>query len=88
MEKLVYGCVLILLTLMSFPSMSDAFSRRSSSSEVTQSQGVTTPVRTSTTDDGNVSAHAVPEPPILLFLSIAVGAFAFGAVIRRYRRQS
>jgi hypothetical protein len=85
MKKLVGVGVLTLLTVMSLPSTSDAFSRRSHSSEVTQ----TSPTQTGnlSTENRSTSAQAVPEPPLLLVMSIGLGAFAFVYALRRYKRR-
>lgn len=85
MKTLVYGSVLVLLALISFPTTSEAFSRRSSSSEFALTQAVTTPVNTNTS---NVSAQSVPEPPVLLLMSIGLGVFALGAAIKAFRKQA
>lgn len=85
MKTLMYSSVLILLTLLSLPTTSEAFSRRSSGSEVAPTQAVTTPLNTNTS---NVSAQSVPEPPVLLLMSIGLGVFALGAAIKAFRKQS
>ena len=85
MKTLVYGSVLVLLALLSFPTTSEAFSRRSSGSEFAPTQAVTTPVNTNTS---NVSAQSVPEPPVLLLMSIGLGVFALGAAIKAFRKQA
>jgi hypothetical protein len=86
MKTLVYGSVLVLLALLSLPTTSEAFSRRSSGSEVAPNQAVTTPVRTATTE--NVSSQSVPEPPVLLLMSIGLGVFALCSAIKAFRKQS
>jgi hypothetical protein len=83
MKTLIYGSVLVLLTLLSLPTTSEAFSRRSSGSEVAPMQAATTPVTTRTND-----AQAVPEPPVVLLMSVGVGLFALGSAIRGFRKQS
>ena len=85
MKGLSYGGVLTLLMLMFLPTTSDAFSRRSHSSEVIQSSS--TQNGNVTTENGN-SAQAVPEPPLLLVMSIGLGAFALLYAIRRHKRPS
>jgi hypothetical protein len=85
MKTLIYGSVLMLLTLFSLPTTSDAFSRRSSSSDFTPVQGTTVPVNTNTS---NASAQAVPEPPVLLLMSIGLGVFGLGYAVKGYRKQS
>ena len=77
------GFVLILLALLSLPTTSDAFSRRSSGSDFAPNQLVTTPVTTSTTD-----AQAVPEPPVLLLMTLGLGLFALGAGMKAVRKRS
>jgi hypothetical protein len=87
MKTFVYGAILVLLALISVPTTSEAFSRRSSSSEfAAPTQAVTTPTRTATTD--NVSAQSVPEPPVLMLMSIGLGLFALGSAIKAFRKQS
>jgi hypothetical protein len=83
MKTLIYGSVLVLLTLLSLPSTSDAFSRRSSGSEVAPFQATTAPTTTRTND-----AQAVPEPPVVLLMSVGLGLFALGYAIREFRKQS
>ena len=85
MKTLLYGSVLVVLTVLCGPTTSDAFSRRSHGSEVGPTQSFTT--HTSTTENGDVNAQAVPEPPVLLLMSIAVGAFVLCSAIIRYRKQ-
>ena len=87
MKPYIYASLIVLLTVMSLPATSEAFSRRSSSSEVSQSQVVTRhskPVNPSS----DVSAQAVPEPPVLLLLSIGLGVFALGYAIHAFRKQA
>ena len=81
MKILTYCSVFVLLSLLSFPITAEAFSRRSHSSEITQSQAVTAPLNTLQTQD--VSAQAVPEPPVLLLMSIGIGLLALCAGARR-----
>jgi hypothetical protein len=68
MKTFIYGLLFVFLTLLSWPTTSDAFSRRSSGSEVAPMQAATTPVTTA----NNVSAQSVPEPPVLLLMSIGL----------------
>jgi hypothetical protein len=84
MKAMVYGTLLVLLALLSLPTTSDAFSRRSSGSEVAPFQATTSPVNTTT---NNVSAQSVPEPPILLLMSIGLGVFASAYAVKRFRKQ-
>jgi hypothetical protein len=83
MKLTVYGSILVLLALLSFPSTSDAFSRRSKGSDFVPTQAVTTSAGTQ-----NVSAKSVPEPPVLLLMTIGLGVFALGSAIRAFRKQS
>ena len=82
MKTLFYGSALVLAALLSLPATSDAFSRRSSSFEIGP-QNVTAPVQATTN-----SPQSVPEPPVLLLMTIAVGVFGLGYAIRRIRKQS
>jgi PEP-CTERM motif-containing protein len=93
MKPYMYASLIVLLTVMSLPATSEAFSRRSSSSEVSQSQVVTSPHKNKPTRPGSiqssdVSAQAVPEPPVLLLLSIGLGVFTLGYAIRAFRKQA
>ena len=81
MKQLIYGSAVILAVLLSLPATSDAFSRRSSSTELGP-QSANAPLQAST------SAQAVPEPPVLLLMSIGVGVFGLGYAIRRFSKQS
>jgi hypothetical protein len=83
MKTSVYGSALVLLALLSFPTTSDAFSRRSSGPEIAPLQTTTAPVTTRTND-----AQAVPEPPVVLMMSVGLGLFALGYAIRELRKQS
>ena len=87
MKTLAYCCLFVLLTALSFPTTSEAFSRRSKGSEVAPNQSLTTPVKTATTENG-VSAQSVPEPPVLLLMSIGLGLFALGAGIKAVRKRA
>jgi hypothetical protein len=94
MKLVSYFSLVMLLMLISFPVTSDAFSRRSSHSEVTQP--VSTPLRTSQTNTSQTnmaqtnglaaSSQAVPEPPVLWLMSLGVGLLILGAMFRRLRR--
>jgi hypothetical protein len=83
MKTLGYSILFVLLTVVSLPTTSDAFSRRSKGSDFTPTQVVTTPVTTATTD-----AQSVPEPPVLLLLTVGLGVFALGAGLKAVRRRS
>jgi hypothetical protein len=83
MKTLMYGSVLVLLTLLALPTTSDAFSRRSSGPEIAPLQATTTPSTT-----GNSDAKSVPEPPVVLLMSVGVGLFALGYAISGFRKQS
>jgi hypothetical protein len=84
MKTFTYGLLFVLLTLLSWPTTTDAFSRRSSGLEVAPIHAATTPVTTT----NNVSAQSVPEPPVLLLMSIGLGVFALFSAIRTFRKQS
>lgn len=86
MKIFMYGFVLVFLALLSLPTPSDAFSRRSSNSDFAPNQFVTTPARTGSSE--NISAQSVPEPPVLLLMSIGLGVFALGSAIKAFRKQS
>ena len=87
MRQLLYGSMLVLLTLTLLPITADAFSRRSGSSEVMPTQQTTTYKKT-TSGTQDVSAQAVPEPPALLLMTIGVGIFAAYAMAKRRRKQA
>ena len=84
MKTVVYSSVLLLVGLLSLPTTSDAFSRRSSGSEVAPMQAATTPVTTT----NNVSAQSVPEPPVLLLMSIGLAVFVLASAISKFQRHS
>lgn len=86
MKRLIYGSALVLAVLLSLPATSDAWSRRSGSTELGP-QSVTAPVQ-NTTLQNTTSAQAVPEPPVLLLMSIGVGVFGLGYAIQSFRKQS
>ncbi|HKT36145.1 MAG TPA: PEP-CTERM sorting domain-containing protein [Nitrospira sp.] len=88
MKVLIYGSLFALLTFLNLPTAADAFSRRSNHSEVTQSQTVTAPLKSATIGSNDVSAMAVPEPPVLMLMSIGIGLFALGLAIKFLRKQS
>jgi hypothetical protein len=87
MKTLIRSSLFFVLTVLTLPTTSDAFSRRSHHSEVSQNQTVTTSLKTSTTENGNVSAQAVPEPPALLLMSVGVGLFGIAYVVTRFQKQ-
>ena len=78
MRALIYSSVFLFLVLLSLPTTSEAFSRRSSGSEVAGLQATTAPVNGNT---GN--AQAVPEPPVLMLMSIGLGVFGLGFALLR-----
>jgi hypothetical protein len=84
MKTTIYSAVLLLLALLSLPTTSEAFSRRSSGSEIAQFQATTTPVNTT----NNVSAQSVPEPPVLLLMSIGLAVFVLASAIKKFQRHS
>ena len=84
MKTLAYGSVLVLLTLLFLPTTSEAWSRRSHSSEIGPLQGTTAPVNNTT----DVSAQAVPEPPVFMLMSIGLGICGLSFTLRRYRKES
>jgi hypothetical protein len=88
MKTLIYGFLLVGLTLLSLPTTADAFSRRSHGSEVTQSQAVTVPLKAGTIETRDVSPTAVPEPPVLLLMGIGLGVFASCSAIWGCLRQA
>jgi hypothetical protein len=77
-----------LLMLLSLPGVSDAFSRRTSHSEVAH----TAPLHTTTTDQSpgktssDISAQAVPEPPMLWLMTLGIGLLGIGMSLRRARQ--
>ena len=85
MKSFTYGSLLVLAILLSLPTTSEAFSRRSSGSDFVPMQGTTTPVNTNTSD---VSAQAVPEPPVVLLMSIGLGILALGYGVKGLRKRS
>ena len=85
MKPFIYGSVLVLVTFLSLPTTSDAFSRRSSGSEFSPMHATTSPANSNTSD---VSAQSVPEPPVLFLMSIGLGVFALAAGIKAFRKQS
>jgi hypothetical protein len=88
MKTLVYCFLFVLSIVLSLPTTSDAFSRRSKGPEVGPNQALTTPVRTATTENGSVSAQSVPEPPVLLLMTLGLGLFALGAGMKAVRMRS
>ena len=85
MKVLIYGSLFVFVTLLSLPATADAFSRRSHHSEIA-STAVTGPVTPGTTD--STGATAVPEPPVLMLMTLAFGLFAVGSAIVRFRQRS
>ena len=84
MKPLIYGSALVMFTLLSLPTTSDAFSRRSHSSDFGPMQTTTAPLN----NTSNTSAQSVPEPPVLMLMSIGLGVFGSSYVLRRFRKQS
>ena len=88
MRAVIYGLLLLVLASLSSPATSEAFSRRSHSSEVGPTQSFTTQKsQTSTNDQVNNSAQPVPEPPVLLLMTVGLGALGLFAAIRKFRAQ-
>jgi hypothetical protein len=85
MKATISYSVLLLVAFLSLPMSADAFSRRSHSSEVAKSQAIT-PSNNQTT--GDVSAQAVPEPPVLLLMSIGIAVFALGVSFKAFRKHA
>ncbi len=86
MKQVTYWGLFVFVTLLFLPPTADAFSRRSHHSEVMQTQSVTVPALADTIETGDASPRAVPEPPVLLLMTIGLGAFALCSVIRRSRK--
>src|SRR5687767_13017005 len=79
MRTLIYSSVLLFLVILSLPTTSEAFSRRSSSSEIGPTQATTAPLNQYT----DVSAQSVPEPPVLMLMSIGLGVFGLSFALLR-----
>jgi hypothetical protein len=86
MKFLTYCSLFVLVTLLSLPVTADAFGRRSHSSEVFPTQQTTQ--LTNTTETGNPSAQAVPEPPVYLLMSVGIGILGLYTIAKRFRRSS
>ena len=87
---LLYCNVFVLVTLIAFPITAEAFSRGADSSEVGQHQTQAHQAQTSRdgkTETQNISAVAVPEPPVLWLMGIGISLFAIFAWIKRFRGQ-
>jgi hypothetical protein len=84
MKTWIYGGLVVLVTVLSLPTTSDAFSRRSHSSEVGPTQATTAPL----TQNGDDSAQSVPEPPVLLLMSVGLGVIALAFVIKNFQKGS
>jgi hypothetical protein len=92
---LTFCNVFVLLTFISFPITAEAFSRGADSSEVGQQPAQLHKAQAhqaKTSHDGktetqNISAVAVPEPPVLWLMGIGISLFAIFALIKRFRGQ-
>lgn len=89
-----YCNVLVFVTLIAFPLTAEAFSRRADSSEVGQHQAQGHQAQAShdgrhdgKTETPTVSPQAIPEPPVLWLMGIAIGLFAIFSLIKRFRGQ-
>ena len=83
---LTYCNVFVLVTLISFPMTAAAFSRAADSSEVFQQPAqLHKAPHDGKTDTQNISAVAVPEPPVLWLMGIGISLFAIFALIKRFR---
>ena len=88
MNIFIYCFAIALFTLSSLPLTAEAFSRRSHHSDVGPSQAVTAPLNnTNQTENSNISPQAVPEPPVVLLMSIGVGLIGLYSIVKRYRRE-
>ena len=91
MKIFIYCCIFVLFTVISSPIPAEAFSNGHHHSEIMQNQQTTShgTIKTDKTDppNPNVSAQAVPEPPVLLLMSIAWGLLALYSLIKRFRGQ-
>jgi hypothetical protein len=85
MKRLLCGGMLMLIAFVSLPSTSNAFFRRSHSAEVT---GSATQNGVVSSENGNTSPQAVPEPPVLFLMTIGVSGLALLSAVRRLRRHS
>lgn len=87
MRLLSFFSLFVFLMLSSFPITADAFSRRSSHSEIAQTVPLrTTQTNASQTNTLNASPQAIPEPSVLLLMSIGFGMLAVGVIVKRFRR--
>lgn len=89
MKYLSRVALIIIFVLSAFPASSDAFSRRSSHSEVApMSAGSTGGTETDRmrSSTAGVSAAAVPEPPVLWLMSLGFALLVVGAMFRRRHR--
>ena len=90
--KCVSSVALIIVFIVSaYPATSDAFSRRSSHSEVAHTSPLNASHTGSTetgtrTSGADVSAAAVPEPPVLWLMSLGFAVLVVGAMFRRRHR--
>ena len=85
---LTFCNVFVLVTLIAFPMTAEAFSRGADSSEVGQQPAqLHKASHNGKTDTQNISAVAVPEPPVLWLMGIGISLFAIFALIKRFRGQ-
>ena len=91
MKVLSWVVVTTVLVLISFPGASDAFSRRTSEPEISQittNAGHESRANSSQRTSSDLSAQAVPEPPVLWLVSLGIGLFAIGVMLKRPAERS
>ena len=92
MKLLAWTGVFLIVMLLAGTDSSEAFSRRSSHSDMAQPAPATTNLSSadrtgkSTINGLDVSPQAVPEPPVLWLMSLGVGLLAGGVIVRGLRR--